>query len=89
MFSKKNTDEPTEGSKVTTGVAEEVTPEIQPEEVPEIEAAAEEIVEKIKEEKVEEAFNNPKCPPSPTGDHDVFHNEGTGEKYCRYCGKTK
>ncbi len=28
------------------------------------------------------------CSSSPTGDHDVFHNEGTDEKYCRYCGKT-
>ncbi len=28
------------------------------------------------------------CPGSPTGDHDIFHNEGTDEKYCRYCGKT-
>lgn len=29
------------------------------------------------------------CQSSPTGDHDIFHNEGTDEKYCRYCGKTE
>ena len=29
------------------------------------------------------------CPSSPTGEHDVFHNEGTDEKYCRYCGHTE
>lgn len=28
------------------------------------------------------------CPSSPTGDHDIFHNVGTDERYCRYCGKT-
>ena len=28
------------------------------------------------------------CPSSPTGSHDMFHNEGTDETYCRYCGKT-
>lgn len=28
------------------------------------------------------------CPSSPTGEHDMFHNEGTDETYCRYCGKT-
>ena len=28
------------------------------------------------------------CPSSPTGTHDIFHNEGTDEKYCRYCGDT-
>ena len=28
------------------------------------------------------------CPSSPTKEHDMFHNEGTDETYCRYCGKT-
>jgi len=30
------------------------------------------------------------CPSglSPDGKHDMFHNEGTDEVYCRYCGKT-
>lgn len=28
------------------------------------------------------------CPSSPTKEHDMFHNQGTGEIYCRYCGKT-
>jgi len=28
------------------------------------------------------------CPSSPTGEHAMFHNEGTEETYCRYCGKT-
>jgi len=28
------------------------------------------------------------CPQSPTKEHDMFHNEGTDETYCRYCGKT-
>jgi len=38
------------------------------------------------EEKVERAFDHPKCGQSPTGEHDIFHNKGTDEKYCRYCG---
>ena len=28
-----------------------------------------------------------KCVQSPTHEHDYFHNEGTDETYCRYCGK--
>jgi len=28
------------------------------------------------------------CAQSPTKEHDMFHNEGTDETYCRYCGKT-
>jgi len=27
------------------------------------------------------------CVQSPTREHDYFHNEGTDETYCRYCGK--
>lgn len=30
-----------------------------------------------------------KCVQSPTKEHDYFHNEGTDETYCRYCGKTE
>ena len=30
-----------------------------------------------------------KCVQSPTKEHDMFHNEGTDETYCRYCGKTE
>jgi len=37
-----------------------------------------------KEAKTEKA----ECPSSPTHKHDMFHNEGTDETYCRYCGKT-
>ena len=40
------------------------------------------VVEEVTNESAKE------CPASPTGDHDVFHNEGTDEKYCKYCGKT-
>ena len=28
-----------------------------------------------------------KCVQAPTHEHDYFHNEGTDETYCRYCGK--
>jgi len=42
-------------------------------------------------EKTAEADPEPskkECPSSPTREHDMFHNEGTDETYCRYCGKT-
>jgi len=44
----------------------------------------------VEAEKTPEADPESKkeCPSSPTGEHDMFHNEGTDETYCRYCGKT-
>ncbi len=35
-----------------------------------------------------EPASKTECPSSPTQEHDMFHNEGTDETYCRYCGKT-
>ena len=49
----------------------------------------------IPESTPEPASENPKkskkgvCVQSPTKEHDMFHNEGTDETYCRYCGKPK
>jgi hypothetical protein len=50
--------------------------------------------EEVEATPAEEAPPAPKqksvaCSGSPTGEHDVFHNEATDEKYCKYCGYTE
>jgi len=57
------------------------------EEKPTEEAPAEAAPESIPESAPQTAADV-KCPSAPTGEHDMFHNEGTDETYCRYCGKT-
>jgi len=48
---------------------------------------AQETAEATPEAAPEQAANV-ECSGSPTSKHDMFHNEGTDETYCRYCGKT-
>lgn len=55
------------------------------EEKPTEEAPAEATAEP---EKAPDPASKSECPSAPTGEHDMFHNEGTDETYCRYCGKT-
>lgn len=41
------------------------------------------------EKKPKAESKSSECPQSPTHEHDFFHNEGTDETYCRYCGKNQ
>jgi hypothetical protein len=53
----------------------------------EVEAPPAEVAPPVEEAPVE--TKSVTCSGSPTGEHDVFHNEATDEKYCRYCGYTE
>jgi len=48
----------------------------------------EEAPEAISEEPTKQVLTDCPSASSPDGNHDMFHNEGTDETYCRYCGKT-
>lgn len=50
------------------------------------EPETEAVIETKTEPKVE---TKRECPSenSPDGTHQIFHNEGTDERYCRFCGK--
>lgn len=56
-------------------------------ETPELETISESVTETVESPTTtKEVLNKCKNGASPDGKHNMFHNEGTDETYCIYCG---